>query len=80
MFILKKGHQPGVYVPLRALFLVSSAAKLKSKLATEPATTELQPLERSVINVPLREKTRLRGFRTASTQTRLYNHTRSLEA
>ena len=25
MFILKKGHQPGVYVPLRALFLVSSA-------------------------------------------------------
>ena len=23
MFILKKGHQPGVYVPLRALFLVS---------------------------------------------------------
>ena len=25
MFILKKGHQPRVYVPLRALFLVSSA-------------------------------------------------------
>ena len=24
MFILKKGHQPGVYVPLRALFLVHS--------------------------------------------------------
>ena len=24
MFILKKLHQPGVYVPLRALFLVSS--------------------------------------------------------
>ena len=24
MFILKKGHRPGVYVPLRALFLVSS--------------------------------------------------------
>ena len=22
MIILKKGHQPGVYVPLRALFLV----------------------------------------------------------
>ena len=22
MFILKKGHRPGVYVPLRALFLV----------------------------------------------------------
>ena len=25
MFILKKGHQPGVYVPLRALFLVFTA-------------------------------------------------------
>ena len=25
MFILKKGHQPGVYVPLRALFLVNIA-------------------------------------------------------
>ena len=24
MFILKKGHQPGVYVPLMALFLVDS--------------------------------------------------------
>ena len=24
MFILKKGHQPGVYVPLRALFPVLS--------------------------------------------------------
>ena len=23
MFILKKGYQPGVYVPLRALFLVN---------------------------------------------------------
>ena len=23
MFILKKAHQPGVYVPLRALFLVT---------------------------------------------------------
>ena len=22
MFILEKGHQPGVYVPLRAIFLV----------------------------------------------------------
>ena len=25
MFILKKGHQPGVYVPLMALFLVAYA-------------------------------------------------------
>ena len=24
MFILKTGHQPGVYVPLRALFLVGN--------------------------------------------------------
>ena len=24
MFILKKGYQPGVYVPLRALFLVNN--------------------------------------------------------
>ena len=28
MFILKKGHQPGVYVPLRALFLVCNAFAL----------------------------------------------------
>ena len=27
MFILKTGHQPGVYVPLRALFLVCSKLK-----------------------------------------------------
>ena len=28
MFILKKGHQPGVYVPLRALFLVLKCSVL----------------------------------------------------
>ena len=28
MFILKKGHQPGVYVPLRALFLVKVLIEL----------------------------------------------------
>ena len=28
MFILKKGHQPGVYVPLRALFLVGSKVNM----------------------------------------------------
>ena len=28
MFILKKGHQPGVYVPLRALFLVVNAINM----------------------------------------------------
>ena len=36
MFILKKGHQPGVYVPLRALFLVKNVGPsifdLKMKL------------------------------------------------
>ena len=30
MFILKKGHQPGVYVPLRALFLVYLYLQSKS--------------------------------------------------
>ena len=29
MFILKKGHQPGVYVPLKALFLVTLVQKIK---------------------------------------------------
>ena len=29
MLILKKGHQPGVYVPLRALFLVAEYFKVK---------------------------------------------------
>ena len=28
MFILKTGHQPGVYVPLRALFLVDDNSKI----------------------------------------------------
>ena len=30
MFILKKGHQPGVYVPLRALFLVRNASRYRT--------------------------------------------------
>ena len=34
MFILKKGHQPGVYVPLRALFLVFNDL-LKNGLASQ---------------------------------------------
>ena len=29
MFIFKKGHQPGVYVPLKALFLVENAERLQ---------------------------------------------------
>ena len=29
MFILKTGHQPGVYVPLRTLFLVLSKVKVE---------------------------------------------------
>ena len=33
MFILKKGHQPGVYVPLRALFLVFSEPFLVCSLS-----------------------------------------------
>ena len=32
MFILKKGHQPGVYVPLRALFLVCTATVASVKV------------------------------------------------
>ena len=32
MFILKKGHQPGVYVPLRALFLVFHHLMIDLKL------------------------------------------------
>ena len=32
MFILKKGHQPGVYVPLRALFLVFDRTAYKMSL------------------------------------------------
>ena len=36
MFILKKGHQPGVYVPLRALFLVGlKIAKYTGLLGTK---------------------------------------------
>ena len=39
MFILKKGHQPGVYVPLRALFLVLNTiiSQKQKKLPIEPA-------------------------------------------
>ena len=33
MFILKKGHQPGVYVPLRALFLVANVRSLSQDVA-----------------------------------------------
>ena len=32
MFILKKGHQPGVYVPLRALFLVLNFSEIHIQL------------------------------------------------
>ena len=43
MFILKKGHQPGVYVPLRALFLVYFCLQLAQqylKYQTEIAMFE----------------------------------------
>ena len=44
MFILKKGHQPGVYVPLRALFLVLlviqvSASQVKINFWTQVIKT-----------------------------------------
>ena len=32
MFILKTGHQPGVYVPLRALFLVIPNVEMQPNL------------------------------------------------
>ena len=41
MFILKKGHQPGVYVPLRAFFLVANKnIKIKSFESNENTQTE----------------------------------------
>ena len=44
MFILKKGHQPGVYVPLRALFLVSLSKTLYSpKVLVIPRKRWLHP-------------------------------------
>ena len=35
MFILEKGHQPGVYVPLRALFLVLTKISNRSGNAVQ---------------------------------------------
>ena len=37
MFILKKGYQPGVYVPLRALFLVFIYFDADNKGTDQPA-------------------------------------------
>ena len=34
MFILKKGHQPGVYVPLGALFLVDDVLYQEESIIT----------------------------------------------
>ena len=39
MFILKKGHQPGVYVPLRALFLVTTIINNMSTLFAQLVRT-----------------------------------------
>ena len=50
MFILKKGHKPGVYVPLRALFLVL-------KWRRQSVDIFLQLIE------PCCDKAGLRGFR-----------------
>ena len=49
MFILKKGHQPGVYVPLRALFLVLTAVGMvileeKIVIITEAVLTSTHTL------------------------------------
>ena len=44
MFILKKGHQPGVYVPLRALFLVT--------LVSETALFSKQEMDVLIICYP----------------------------
>ena len=46
MFILKKGHQPGVYMPLRALFLVVLIMLLSVRYHTLPpeVKTEAQLL------------------------------------
>ena len=41
MFILKKGHQPGVYVPLRALFLVSGVGILWNFMVLQQYVTRL---------------------------------------
>ena len=38
MFILKKGHQPGVYVPLRALFLVLESSYVDTRQTTHQKT------------------------------------------
>ena len=38
MFILKKGHQPGVYVPLRALFLVGQDLHMIKNSASKSLT------------------------------------------
>ena len=35
MFKLKKGHQPGVYVPLRALFLVLVRSHRTNRFLTD---------------------------------------------
>ena len=39
MFILKKGHQPGVYVPLRALFLVGNKLMILRKSINDSLET-----------------------------------------
>ena len=39
MFILKTGHQPGVYVPLRALFLVLISSRVMDGISSNLAYT-----------------------------------------
>ena len=49
MFILKKGHQPGVYVPLRALFLVLSALERHCPLSDNSSSTGENNLSYDII-------------------------------
>ena len=44
MFILKKEHQPGVYVPLRALFLVIMATITSFSSFRQKGNTHLKSL------------------------------------
>ena len=41
MFILKKGHQPGVYVPLRALVLVFLSSRILCLYNKDPLTSHI---------------------------------------
>ena len=63
MFILKKGHQPGVYVPLRALFLVSKLSEHGNWVGRESAWyTTSQSLGHSVGTMKLKFEHQIKTF------------------